>query len=117
MEDPVTAIKDAGYTDLIQTFVGADAYSYVYFGQAGSLDHALANADLTSQVTGVVSWHINADEPKVLDYNTEYKSPDQIVDLYNADPYRASDHDPVVVGLRLGEETRQRIYLPIVLSN
>ena len=47
MEDPIAALKDAGYTDLIQTFLGADAYSYVYYGQAGYLDHALANASLT----------------------------------------------------------------------
>ena len=37
-------------------------------------------------------WHINADEPSALDYNN-YNQPL----LYNPDPYRASDHDPVVV--------------------
>ena len=78
-----------------------DTFSYVFYGQAGYLDHALANASLTDQVSGVTVWHINADEPSVLDYNTEYKSSGQIESLYNDDPYRASDHDPVIVGLNL----------------
>ncbi len=112
MEDPITAIEGADYTDLIETFIGADAYSYVYYGQAGYLDHALANASLTRQVTGVVEWHINADEPAALDYN-DYNQPA----LYNADPYRASDHDPVIVGLRLTSSLVNEIYLPFVVKD
>ncbi|MGD8572139.1 MAG: ExeM/NucH family extracellular endonuclease [Gammaproteobacteria bacterium] len=105
-EDPVTAIKNAGYTDLIDTYVGAgSAYSYVFMGQAGYLDHALASGNLTSQVTGITQWHINADEPRALDYNMEYKSADQITSLYNDDAYRASDHDAVLVGLNLDGTT------------
>ena len=101
MEDPITALKDGGYTDLVNSYVGAEAYSYIYYGQAGYLDHALASPSLLSQVTGATIWHINADEPKVLDYNTEFKTDGQIDSLYNVDPYRASDHDPVIVGLDL----------------
>ncbi|MCP4544459.1 MAG: ExeM/NucH family extracellular endonuclease, partial [Chloroflexi bacterium] len=97
MEDPITVIKDGGYTDLLESFVDASTYSYVFMGQSGYLDHALANADLTTQVTGVVAWHINADEPPALDYN-DYN---QLAGLYNPDQYRASDHDPVIVGLNL----------------
>ena len=89
--------------------MGVDAYSYVFNGQAGYLDHALATSNLASQVTGVVEWHINADEPRSLDYNEEFKSAAQISSLYNADPYRASDHDPVVIELNLtkGEVVKQ----------
>ena len=101
-EDPVSAIKDAGYVDLIDTVIGADsAYSYVFEGQSGYLDHALASPSLSAQVNGLSEWHINADEPRVLDYNMEFKSANQISELYNADAYRASDHDPVIVGLDL----------------
>jgi hypothetical protein len=50
-------------------------------------------------VAGVAEWHINCDEPRVLDYNTEYKTANQVNLLYNADAYRASDHDPVIIGL------------------
>jgi predicted extracellular nuclease len=32
----------------------------------GYLDHVLANASLAEQVTGVVEWHIDADELVVL---------------------------------------------------
>ena len=48
---------------------GADAYSYVFDGQWGYLDHALGPAAVGAQVTGVAEYHINADEPSVLDYN------------------------------------------------
>jgi predicted extracellular nuclease len=101
MEDPITAIQGAGYTNLIAQYNGASAYSYVFDGQSGYLDHALASAGLALQVTGVVEHHINADEPVVLDYNTEYKTAGQLVSLYTALKFRASDHDPVVVGLNL----------------
>jgi predicted extracellular nuclease len=49
----------------------------------------------------VTEWHINSDEPSVLDYNTNFKSPAQIEYLYSPDQYRSSDHDPVIVGLEL----------------
>lgn len=100
-EDPITTLKNAGYTNLLETRLGPDAYSYVFDGQWGYLDHALASASLSAQVSGVAEYHINADEPSVLDYNTDFKSPGQIVSLYAPDKYRVSDHDPVVVGLNL----------------
>ena len=93
-EDPIIAIEDAGYTNLVEAFEGAEAYSYIFDGQAGYLDHALATAQTVPYVMGTTIWHINADEPSVIDYNTEYKPQD----LYTPTPYRSSDHDPVVVG-------------------
>jgi uncharacterized protein len=110
-EDPVTALVAAGYTNLIASRLGEGAYSYAFDGQWGYLDHALASLSLAGQVSGVAEWHINADEPNVLDYNINFKSPGQIASLYAADQYRVSDHDPVVVGLRLGEVP---LYLPLV---
>jgi len=52
---------------------------------------------LASQVTGAAAWHINADEPPVLDYNLEFGRDAGLFDA--AIPFRASDHDPVVIGL------------------
>jgi hypothetical protein len=101
MEDPITAIRNAGYTNLLSTFVGSDAYSYLFDGQFGYLDHALGSQSLTSQVSGVGEWHINADEPSVLDYNTDFKTPNLVTTLYAPDQFRMSDHDPVLVGLYL----------------
>ena len=73
----------------------------MFDGQWGYLDHALGNPAILSRVTGVAEWHVNADEPSVLDYNDDFKSPGQVVSLYAADEFRVSDHDPVVVGLNL----------------
>jgi uncharacterized protein len=100
-EDAITALKTAGFSDLIADFIGPDAYSYVFDGQAGYLDHALASASLLPQVKQVLEWHINADEPTVLDYNTEFKTANQIASFYSAQPYRVSDHDPLVVMVKL----------------
>ena len=51
-------------------------------------------------MTGAADWHINSDEPDVVDYDTSFK-PDAQEALYEENPYRSSDHDPVVVGLNL----------------
>ncbi|WP_170127946.1 ExeM/NucH family extracellular endonuclease [Euzebya rosea] len=97
MEDPIRTIEDAGYTNL----AGTATYGYVFDGAEGTLDYALANASLASQVTGAAEWHINADEADLIDYNTDFgRNPG----YFNGDiPFRASDHDPVVVGLDLDE--------------
>ena len=100
-EDPITQIINAGYTDLIKKFGGDTAYSYVFDGQAGYLDHGLASNSLTPQVLYTSDWHINSDEPISLDYNTEFKSPAQAANFYSPDAYRSSDHDPLVVSLKL----------------
>jgi uncharacterized protein len=100
-EDPITQIIDAGYSDLTQQFGGDSAYSYVFDGQAGYLDHGLASSSLTPQVLFAADWHINADEPISLDYNTEFKSAAQINNFYAADAYRSSDHDPLLISLKL----------------
>lgn len=101
MEDPIMALESGGFVHLIKTFLGPNAYSYVFDGQWGYLDHALSSASLASQVTGVADYHINADEPSVLDFNTNFKSPGQIISLYAPDQFRISDHDPVIIGLDL----------------
>jgi predicted extracellular nuclease len=101
-EDPIDVFRNAGYTDLIDRFQD-DAYSYVFMGQSGYLDHALASPTLAAQVTGANEWHVNADEPTVLDYNTNFKSAGHVNTLYAPDAYRSSDHDPLLVGLDLIE--------------
>ena len=85
----------------MRQFGGLTPYSYVFDGESGYLDHALATASLAAQVTGVTDWHINPDEPTVLDYNDEFKTANQVTTFYDPGPYRASDHDPVVIGLHL----------------
>ena len=99
-EDPIDALVAGGYTDLVGAFGGELAYSYVFDGQVGYLDYALASADLVRTVTGATVWHINADEPDLLDYDTTFKQPAQDA-LYEPNAFRSSDHDPVIVGLDL----------------
>lgn len=99
-ETPISTLEGAGYVNLVRAFGGPGAYSYGFDGQWGYLDHSLASASLRGQVTGAGDVHINADEPSVLDYNTEFKTPAQVASLYAPDRFRASDHDPVLTGLR-----------------
>ena len=99
-EDPIDALKAAGYADLLLDYQGEFAYSYVFDGQLGYLDYGMANASLASQVTGAAAWAINADEPDLIDYDTSFKKDAQDA-LYAPDAYRSSDHDPVIVGLEL----------------
>jgi predicted extracellular nuclease len=99
MEDPIRVLNAAGYENQIERFVrpAGTPYSYVFGGESGYLDHALASTSLAAQVAGVTEWHNNADEPDAIDYNIEAGGQDP----YVANPYRASDHDPVVVSLNL----------------
>jgi predicted extracellular nuclease len=96
-EDPLTALQNAGFTSLLEA--RANPYSFVFDAQAGALDHAIASASLVPQVVETIEWHINADEPALLDYNLEHGRNPALFDANS--PYRASDHDPVVIGLDL----------------
>lgn len=102
-EDPIYNLTSSGYVDQVGRF-SSFGYSYVFDGMAGRLDHALTTGALSSKVTGVAHWHINADEISLADYNLEFKAPacaGCADDPYRPTPYRSSDHDPVVIGLTL----------------
>jgi predicted extracellular nuclease len=118
MEDPIDALKNGSddtqgtaddYTDLLDSYLGAAAYSYVFDGQLGYLDYAIASPDLTAQVVGAASWHINADEVNVFDYNdgvrdageASFERESNALPIYEPNAFRASDHDPVLVGIEL----------------
>ena len=122
-EDPITVLKDAGYVDLIDRFQGASAYSYLFGGQLGYLDYALASPSLAARVADVAEWHINADEVPLFDYNDEIRDPGEAtferkssaLELYAPDPYRTSDHDPVIVGLDLEPPVLELSVTPEIL--
>ncbi|MFC7549148.1 ExeM/NucH family extracellular endonuclease [Plantactinospora sp. GCM10030261] len=90
-EDPMQVLYQAEYRDLNDT----GEATYVFGGESGSLDHALASPSLASRVTGVDVWQINAVESYAFQY-------DGLPAFYAPDPYRASDHNPVVVGISTG---------------
>ena len=75
----------------------AQRYSHQFNAHSGLLDYAFATPSLRAQVVGTTVWHINADEPESAAQNL-------------STPYRSSDHDPVVVALKLDHSA-----LPIAL--
>lgn len=112
-EDPLALLRARGLVPVLQGH-----YTYVYMGLTGALDHAYATPTLTSQVKGSFVWHINADEPRVLDYTLAFKT----ADPYDPTPYRSSDHDPLVLHLDLtaeaptGETGCSREGAPVVIN-
>jgi predicted extracellular nuclease len=115
-EDPIVAATSQGWVDTLGQFDTA-AYTYVFQGLSGRLDHALASATLAPKVTGAFAWAINADEQTANDYNLEFKQPACATcapDPFDpSHPFRSSDHDPALVGLAIykritGTLTRDR---------
>ncbi|WP_283133265.1 ExeM/NucH family extracellular endonuclease [Rhizohabitans arisaemae] len=97
-EDPIDTLEAAGLVSATKRFVPAPLrYTYTFEAQSGELDHAMVGGTLRNRLTSAAIWHINADEARILDYNTEFNPPS----LYAPDAYRSSDHDPVVLGLTL----------------
>lgn len=89
-EDPIVRMISNGMIDLHRAFHADSSYSYQFGGLAGYLDHALVNATLFPQIKGVAAFNINSDERD----SYTYESGDKTM-------FRCSDHDPVIVGLKL----------------
>ena len=79
-EEPLNKLIEAGYIELLLKY-DSKAYSYIYKGSKGLLDHALGNEPMSEQVTSAKVYHINT--------SGSYS-------------YKYSDHDAYVVGLNLG---------------
>lgn len=95
-EDPMRLLRSKGYIDAFSRHVQpGQPYSYVFRGLAGRLDHVLLSPAMAPHLAGAAHWHINADEPPVLGYEGSDTR------WYRPDPFRSSDHDPVLVGLDL----------------
>ncbi len=86
MEDPITAIIEAGFKDLKATSDIGFEFSYIHFGAAGTLDYAFASVQLRPFVQSSRILHINSTYPQGVDLPQPW--------------LRSSDHDPVVVDLR-----------------
>jgi predicted extracellular nuclease/chitodextrinase len=97
-EDPMTELAGDGYTDLGSTLDPSE-HTYVFDALSGSLDHVLANAAALKMVTGADVWQINAQEAVGFAYSRFNYNVTPLFD--GTDPFAASDHDPVVVGLNL----------------
>ncbi|NYJ08946.1 ExeM/NucH family extracellular endonuclease [Petropleomorpha daqingensis] len=88
-EPPLDVLRDAGFQEVWTP----GEYSYVFDGGSGSLDHVFATSSMYPKITGHTIWDINAVESFAYEY-------DGAESLYAPYPYRASDHNPTVVGLR-----------------
>ncbi len=89
----------AGFRNLIAEKIGPNAASFVFDGQKGYLDYALSSANMAGRVVGVHEWAVNSAEADALDYNLDFGRPAGVFD--GTQPWRYSDHDPLVVNLRL----------------
>lgn len=104
--DPIlTFTEKNNMIDLHRAFHADSSYSYMFGGMASYIDHAISNETLRRQVTGMSAYHINSDEDDKYTYD---KSSDRTM-------FRCSDHDPVLVGLKLDSTLSQPI-VPYVNS-
>ncbi len=92
-EDPIKIIEAAGYVNVPRKLT--DKETYQFDGQIGSLDHVFASPAAFPTVTGADIWNINAYESVAREYSRHNYN---ITDFYRPDPFRASDHDPEIIG-------------------
>ena len=114
-ETPTTILTGGGFADLQAALLGTDTYSNISAGQVGNLEHAFASGSLSALIIGADAWHVSADESALFDYNDEVPdgapetaaeekpngsnlAPPRVV-FQPASPYRAGEHDPLLVGL------------------
>ncbi|PRH81914.1 ExeM/NucH family extracellular endonuclease [Arenimonas caeni] len=91
-EDPLRLLRSEGWQDAFTRMKLERPYSFVFQGQSGRLDHALLDAGLAERLRGAAEWHVNADEAGTFGYQSE---------KFGRSPWRASDHDPLLLGLDL----------------
>jgi len=76
------------------------AFGYSYKNVVGTLDYILASPSLKAHIVDAIEWNINSPESTLLEYPSKYTGKMQ---KFN-DPYRSSDHDPVIISLRFEKQ-------------
>lgn len=84
-EEPIEAIRQSGFTELVEAENQHTTYSFTFYGQHGTLDYAFGSKALLNKVQRAYIWQVNSTLPG----NMELPEP----------WLRFSDHDPVVVDL------------------
>ncbi len=116
-EDPAVVFENNGYTNLKYTDKSDEKkpYSYSFGGFVGSLDHAFGKGFL-GNLESVTAWHINSVEDSLMGYMTEANGQTyQSIDNYaNADAYRSSDHDPIVLGFHIPKQDESKPDIELV---
>ncbi|MDO5617990.1 ExeM/NucH family extracellular endonuclease [Kocuria sp.] len=90
-EDPMQVLYNSGFVNIAPE----GQYSYAFDGMAGSLDHVVASPAAAAAVTGSDVWEINANESIGMEYSRQNYN---VVNLFAPDQFRASDHNPALVG-------------------
>ena len=91
-EQPLQTIIQAGYADVLMQYA-PEGYSYVYYSEAGYLDRVFASPTMSTQVTKVQPYHLNAD----YFYSRGFKRGlDETI-------FRYADHDPILIHVKLGK--------------
>ncbi len=111
-EDPLQVLSQAGYVSLDTHFDAGQTYAFG--GRTGSLDHVLASGDFIDNFTDADVWNINSVESVGFEYS-RYNN--NITNLYSADPYRSSDHDPLVAGFNLSQPNEDSVTPPAQKKN
>lgn len=94
MEEPIRHLVEAGYVDLTGSAGSGHQFSFVFGGQSGTLDHALATPELARSVV----------RAQILNINSPFPPGMALEPLF----LRSSDHDPVVVDLRFLQSATSR---------
>lgn len=89
MEDPITAILDAGFLDLNPLEPVQPEFTALFYGQAGTLDYAFATPELRRFVQSSMVPNFNSIYPRDMELPLPWLG--------------ASDHDPVIVDFRLSQ--------------
>ncbi|MCF6263157.1 MAG: ExeM/NucH family extracellular endonuclease [Xanthomonadales bacterium] len=85
-EDPIRLLRSRGWTEMVETFSTAPLFTFVYWGQSGTLDYAFASPTLKDKVSAAWLWNINSPySPDLAHTDGEYRG--------------SSDHDPVIVDI------------------
>nr|WP_275889518.1 ExeM/NucH family extracellular endonuclease [Nakamurella flavida] len=111
-EDPIRLLADAGYAD-VEPELDVETSSYSFSGLSGSLDHILVDRATLDRATGADIWNINSGESVALEYS-RYNTHGTL--FYAPDPYRSSDHDPVVLALDAGAEPAPAVTVDLAAS-
>jgi predicted extracellular nuclease len=98
-ETPLQLLEAGGFINAVRHIHGCTDTtckhtSYSYHGRRGTLDYSLVSNGLLPRIVDARTWSINSDEPRALGY----KGP---VTLPTGQPWRSSDHDPVITDLSL----------------
>jgi len=87
--------KSFGYINTVQA-KHPQAFGYSFSNVVGTLDYILASPSLSQHIVDAIEWNINSPESTLFEYPRKYTGK---MNKYG-DPYRSSDHDPVLISLK-----------------